>query len=88
MKFKIIFLKKAKKELQKIDLIWQKRVVDKLKLLVCDSELLAGSTKKLIGRGSEKYRLRVGNYRVIYAKEKDFLIITIVRIAHRKEVYK
>ncbi len=88
MKYKIIFLKKAKKELEKVDLIWQKRVVDKLKLLACDPTLLAGSTKKLIGKGREKYRLRVGNYRVIYAQENDMLIITIVRIAHRKEVYK
>ncbi len=87
MKYKVIFLKKAKKELEKIDLIWQKRVVDKLKLLACDPSVLAGSTKKLIGRGSQKYRLRVGNYRVVYAKEKGVLIITIIRIAHRKEVY-
>ena len=69
MKYKIVFIKKARKELLKIDLVWQKRIVDKLKLLAENPALVAGSVKRLIGKGSEKYRLRVGNYRVIYVKE-------------------
>jgi len=32
---------------------------------------------------SNKYK--TGNYGIIYLKEKDFLVITVVRIAHRKE---
>jgi mRNA interferase RelE/StbE len=34
------------------------------------------------------YRIRVGNYRVIYAIEDQIVTITIVRIKHRREVYK
>jgi mRNA interferase RelE/StbE len=37
---------------------------------------------------SEKYRIRVGSYRVLYQIEDDLLIITLVRVGHRKEVYK
>jgi mRNA interferase RelE/StbE len=33
------------------------------------------------------YRLRLRNYRVIYEKIEDRLVIHIVRIAHRREVY-
>lgn len=35
-----------------------------------------------------KYRLRVGNYRVLYLIEDRIITITIIKIAHRKEVYK
>ncbi len=43
--------------------------------------------KKLKGRHKGKYRKRAGNYRIVYLKEGEILLITIVRIAHRKEVY-
>jgi len=33
------------------------------------------------------YRLRVGNYRIIFKKEEKELIIIIIRIGHRKEIY-
>jgi mRNA interferase RelE/StbE len=39
--------------------------------------------------GSEGYyRLRVGDYRVVYAVEDDVLIVLVVRIGHRREVYR
>jgi len=34
------------------------------------------------------YRIRVGDYRVIYTIEKDRVLISIVKIAHRRDVYK
>ena len=42
--------------------------------------------KKLKGR--DEYRIRVGDYRVVYEIYDDVLIVLIVRIAHRREVYK
>ena len=36
----------------------------------------------------ELYRVRVGNYRIVYTIEDQKLLILIVRIAHRKDVYK
>jgi len=39
--------------------------------------------------GSERtYRIRVGNYRIIYEVMRNELIIVIIRIRHRKDVYK
>jgi mRNA interferase RelE/StbE len=35
----------------------------------------------------ELYRIRIGNYRVIYSIEDEIITITIVKVAHRKEVY-
>jgi len=43
--------------------------------------------KKLSGL-DELYRIRVGNYRIVYTIRNKILIILVLRIAHRKDVYK
>jgi mRNA interferase RelE/StbE len=42
--------------------------------------------KKL--KGMEAWRIRIGDYRVVYEIHDDVLIVLVVRVAHRKEVYK
>lgn len=42
---------------------------------------------KLAG-GNNRWRIHVGDYRVIYAIEDDTRLITVLRIAHRREVYR
>ena len=37
--------------------------------------------------GDEKYRIRVGEYRILYLIEDEVVTIFVVKIAHRKEVY-
>ena len=46
-----------------------------------------GKIKALKGEWSGFYRLKLRTYRVIYIKEADKLIILVVRISHRKDVY-
>jgi len=36
----------------------------------------------------EKYRVRCGDYRILYAIEDDVLVVTVVRVGHRKDVYR
>ena len=83
------FLKKARDELLKIEPIWQKRIKAKLEILAKNPAALMNSIKALKGN---KYkglaRLRVGNYRIIFQKKEKDLIILIVRIAHRGDVYR
>ena len=43
--------------------------------------------KALKGKYKGKFRKRAGDYRIIYLKENNILLITLIRIAHRKEVY-
>jgi mRNA interferase RelE/StbE len=43
-------------------------------------------SKKL--KGEDRYRLRVGNYRVVYVVDQKQKTITIYRVRHRKEVYR
>ncbi|WP_336622327.1 type II toxin-antitoxin system RelE/ParE family toxin [Chlorogloeopsis sp. ULAP01] len=38
--------------------------------------------------GENRYRVRVGNYRILYNICDDILLITVVRIGHRREVYR
>jgi len=44
--------------------------------------------KKLKGSKEVVYRVRVGDYRVIYQVEEQRLVVVLIRIGHRKEVYR
>jgi len=82
--FKVIVPKATFKELEKIDIQNQKFIFEKIK----DLELGNFSNDKALkGKHKGKFRKRAGNYRIVYLKENDILVITLIRIAHRKEVY-
>ena len=44
-------------------------------------------TKKLSG-AEELYRIRVGDYRVLYAIQDKVLLVLVVKVGHRREVYR
>lgn len=81
--FKIVIKRSATKEIEKIPLKDKKRIVDKISSLA-QNPIPTGS-KKLSGQ--DKYRIRQGNYRILYQIENNQLIIVVVKVAHRKEVY-
>ncbi len=72
---------KAIKDLKVLPKSDTKRVVEKIKAL---GNGLSGDTKKLTNFSPE-YRLRVGNYRVLFEIENQKIII--YRVKHRKEIY-
>ena len=82
--YKIAFEKNAEKEFLKLDPEAQKIVSSKILDL---REGNFSNDKPLKGKHKGKFRKRAGNYRIIYLKENDYLLISIIRIAHRKEVY-
>lgn len=85
--YKLKFLGKALDDLKNIDRAHQKIIKEKLLMLAKNPEVLKNNIKRLSRTKDDYYRLRVGNYRVIFKKEKKQLIIIIVRIGHRKEIY-
>jgi mRNA interferase RelE/StbE len=85
--YKLKFLGKAQSDLKNIDRAHQKIIKEKLLILAKNPEVLKNNIKRLGGTKNDYYRLRVGNYRVIFKKEEKQLIIIIVRIGHRKEIY-
>ena len=82
--FKIIIPKTTFKELEKIDSENQKLVYSKIQEL---EKGLFTNDKALKGKHKGKFQKRAGNYRIVYLKENDILVITLIRIAHGKEVY-
>lgn len=85
--YKLRFLGKAQDDLKNIDRAHQKIIKEKLLILAKNPEVLKNNIKRISGIEENYYRLRVGNYRVIFKKEEKELIIIIVRIGHRKEIY-
>ena len=82
--YKVAFDKEAEKEFLKLDSQAQKIVSAKI-LDLRDGNF--SNDKPLKGKHKGKFRKRAGNYRIIYLKENDYLVVSIIRIAHRKEVY-
>ena len=83
--YKLKFLRKAVRELRKIDVPQQKIIKAKLEILAQNPEALANNITRLAGTNRDYYRLRVGNRRVIYERRDDELIIIVIRIGHRRE---
>ncbi len=85
--FKLRFLGKALDDLSRIDRPHQKIIKAKLLMLAKNPEALKNYIRRIVGTDEALYRLRVGSYRIIFKKEEDALVIIIIRIGHRKEVY-
>ena len=83
-KYKIQVKKSAEKELGKIPKIELLKILDKIKSLADDPHP-AGSIKLT---NQEKYRIRVGNYRILYKVEENILTVFIVKVGHRKNIYR
>lgn len=62
----------------------QKRITEKLEALKVDPRP-AGAIKLA---GTEGWRIRSGDYRIVYLIEDTIRIVTVTRIAHRKNVYR
>jgi mRNA interferase RelE/StbE len=62
----------------------RRRVVDKIRSLA-DEPRPAGCRKL---SGAERYRLCVGRYRILYTIEDDRLIVTVVKVGERKDLYR
>jgi mRNA interferase RelE/StbE len=83
--FKVTWKQSAQKELRKLPLQVRRRVLGAVEQLA-DNPHPHGS-KKLVDV-EKSYRLRVGDYRVVYSVFAEVLLIEIVRVADRKDVYR
>ncbi|HLA87642.1 MAG TPA: type II toxin-antitoxin system RelE/ParE family toxin [Anaerolineales bacterium] len=83
--YRIEWKNSAYKELQKLPRQMITRIIAAVAGLSNDP--YPSGVKKLIG-SERSYRIRVGDYRVIYEIIENKLIIEIVRVRHRKDVYR
>ena len=82
--FEIQFSKKALRDLRALPRPILKRIVEKINLL--KENPFKQNIKKLSGQ--PYFRMRIGDYRVIFAIFKKELLILVIKIAHRKNIYK
>ena len=82
--FDIQWKASAKKELRKIDKTEIPKILKEIEAL--SKEAYPINHKKILGT-KHIFRIKIGNYRVIYSVENQQLIIEIIRVRHRKEAY-
>ena len=82
MSYEIIFTDTSRKQFKKLERNMQERIIKALERIRIRPEM---HIKKLVG--DPGYRLRVGEYRVILDIEKEKLIILVIKIGHRKNIY-
>lgn len=84
MTFSIQIKRNAQKALAKIPPPFQKNIIDAIyQLAECP---YPNGCKKLTGK--EAWRIRIGDYRVIYEINNNQLLIFVIEIGHRKEIYR
>ena len=82
--YKLLIKPSAAKELDAIPLRYRKRIVARIRKLRFDPR--PQGHEKLSGQ--EKYRLRQGDYRVLYSIDDGESSVVIVKIGHRRDVYR
>lgn len=85
MSYKVIFTKEAYKDVEKLDKTIKYQMYKKF-LYFKDLDDIKVVAKKLHNHEVGEYRLRVGNFRIIFDLDKHTIIV--LRIMHRKDVYK
>lgn len=83
-KYKITFKKSVSKDLRSIPGAYVKRILKKIDSLA-DDPRSEGCIKLSV---QERYRVRQGLYRIVYEIRDDVLVVHVVKVAHRSNVYK
>jgi mRNA interferase RelE/StbE len=82
--YKILIKPSAAKEIEEIPLRDRRRIVARIQELSTDPRL--PGCQKLSGQ--DKFCLRQGVYRIVYSVNDDELAVLVVKVGHRKEVYR
>jgi mRNA interferase RelE/StbE len=85
-RYRVLIKPSAAKEIETVDQKKDRqRIVDGIRLLADDPR--PPGCEKLAGE-HDRYRIRVGRYRVIYSVGDAQLVVFVVRVGHRKDVYR
>lgn len=84
--FAVEFTPRAKRDLASVPERDQKRIVRALRYFEAGEPRRGANVKKL--QGVKGYRLRVGDYRVLYEVRDKVFLVLVVRVAHRREAYR
>lgn len=82
--YSVLIVRSAAKELEAVPLKDRRRLVQRIRALADDPR--PPGCQKL--SGEEKYRVRQGDYRILYEIVDDTLVVTVIRVGHRRDVYR
>jgi mRNA interferase RelE/StbE len=85
MEYKVEILPKALKSLEKIDPIYAKKIRERIRFLAFEPR--HDGSVKLSGE-KDAYRSRVGKYRIVYKIYDHKVLVVVVNVDHRKDVYR
>lgn len=85
MSYKIRFSKPASKQFKALPVQTQQRIRDKINAL--ENEPRPNGVVKLES-AVDLYRIRVGDYRIVYTIDDNILLIVIVKVGHRQNIYR
>lgn len=83
--FRVYYLDSVEKDLKKFDRATKKRILDKIEGTLARAPTKLGQS--LSGPLKGFWRYGIGDFRVIYRVSEKEILITVVRIGHRKNVY-
>ncbi|HXV61213.1 MAG TPA: type II toxin-antitoxin system RelE/ParE family toxin [Vicinamibacteria bacterium] len=84
-RYKVFIKPSAAKEIEAVDNVKDRlRIVRRIRRLALEPR--PPGCEKL--SGEDKYRLRQGEFRIVYAIEDENLIVYVVKVGHRREVYR
>ena len=82
--YKVIFTKSVKKDFRKIPKLEVSKILNEIEELAKNPR--SSKSKKL--KGEKLYRWRVGNYRVIYDIQDNVMLIFVLKLGHRNDIYR
>lgn len=85
MEYKVEILPQAIKSLEKIEPIFAKKIRERIRFLAIDPRH-PGSIK--LSGHENSYRTRVGKYRIIYKIYDAKVLVSVVNVDHRKDIYR
>jgi mRNA interferase RelE/StbE len=83
--YTVLLSRRAQKDLRKLAPKQRNKIVAQVEALAEDP--FPPGRKKLKGQHGDYWRIRVGDYRVIYEVEQDDLVVLVLRALDRKEAY-
>lgn len=84
MSYRIEVAPSAVRQLRQLDRVAQRRVQAAIELVA--SEPRPNGAKKLIG-GDGEWRVRTGDYRIVYELHDHVLLVLVVAVGHRSDIY-
>jgi mRNA interferase RelE/StbE len=82
--YKVEIKRSAARELEQLPPKDRSRVATRIQSLAADPR--PPGAEKLSGQ--ERYRVRQGNYRILYEIHDDLVVVIVVKIGHRRDVYR